>query len=65
MKKTPEQLRREKRRRAISNKVEKYKDKILTEEHVIELLDDALWLVKDLNRMQEEVMKWHEENPLL
>ena len=65
MKKTPEQLRREKRRRAIGNKVEKYKDKILTEAQVIELLDDALWLVKDLNRMQEEVMKWHEENALL
>lgn len=65
MKKTPEQRRREKRRVAIGKKVEKYKDKILTEEHVIELLDDALWLVKDLTRMQEEVMKWHEENPLL
>lgn len=65
MKKTPEQRRREKRRVAIGKKVEKYKDKILTEEHVIELLDAAIWLLDDLQWMHEEAMKYREENPLL
>lgn len=50
-------MKRKKRIKEIEERIERYKDKKLNEGQVLQLLDDAIYLLDDLHRMTEEVFK--------
>lgn len=54
MKRTPRQVRRDKRLARISDKVERYKQQPVTEERIIELMDDAIWILGELEFMTQQ-----------
>jgi len=53
---------RRKRLNEIGRKVERYKKQPITQEQIIELLDDAIWILDQLEEMTQESINYLTKN---